>query len=93
MFTDNIISKEELVDYRELTDNKIKEHQTKKTQLNEKMNEYENFEVSISKKLKDNLSLEELTPRILHSLVERITCTHEGEIHIHYTFVNPLEVG
>jgi site-specific DNA recombinase len=95
LFTDDIISREELVEYRELTDNKIKELQTKKTQLNEKMNkcEDENYAVSIGKKLKNILSLEELTPQILHSLVERITCTHEGKIHIHYTFVNPLEVA
>ena len=35
-------------------DNKIKEHQTKKTQLNEKMNECEdeNFAVSIRQKVK-----------------------------------------
>ncbi|MGW6255003.1 hypothetical protein ACWF7H_28970 [Peribacillus butanolivorans] len=64
MFTDDIISKEELVEYRELSDNKIKELQTKETQLNDKMNkcEDENYAVSIIQKLKDVLSLEELTP-------------------------------
>ncbi|MGE8080067.1 hypothetical protein [Peribacillus loiseleuriae] len=93
LFTDDIISKEELVEYRELTDNKIKELQTKKTQLNDKMNECEdeNYTVSIIQKLKDVLSLEELTPQILHSLVEKITCTDDGEIHIQYTFINPLQ--
>ncbi|KQU16387.1 hypothetical protein ASG65_26905 [Bacillus sp. Leaf13] len=94
MFTDDIISKEELVEYRELTDNKIKELQTKETQLNDKMNECEdeNYAVSIIQKLKDVLSLEELTPQILHSLVEKITCTDDGEIHIQYSFINPLQV-
>lgn len=95
LFTDDIISREELVEYRELTDNKIKELQTTKTQLNEKINECEdeNYAVSIIKKLNEILSLDKLTPEILHSLVERITCTHEGKIHIHYTFVNPLEMS
>ncbi len=55
------------------------------------MNECEvkNFAVNISKILMDILSLEELTPQILHSLVEQITCTHEGKIHLYY----PLEIG
>lgn len=83
LFTDDTISKAELVEYRELTDNKIKEHQTKKTQLIDKINECEdeNYAVSICKKLKDILSLDKLTPQILHPLVERITCTHEVKIH------------
>lgn len=94
LFTDKIISKEELIEYRDLTDNNIKELQTKKAQLNEKVKECEDedYVVTIGKKLKDVLSLEELTPSLLHSLVEKITCTHDGNIHIHYTFVNPLQV-
>ncbi|MEF7496550.1 recombinase family protein [Lysinibacillus sphaericus] len=94
LYTDNIISKEELIEYRDLTDNNIKELQTKKAQLNEKASECEdeNYAVSIGRKLKDVLSLDALTSPILHSLVEKITCTHDGYIHIHYTFVNPLQV-
>ena len=46
----------------------------------------------ISEKL-NVISLEELTPQILHALVEEITCTHEGEIQIKYSFVNPLQVA
>ena len=53
----------------------------------------EDYAIQISVKLKDVISLEELTPQVLHSLVEKFPCTHEGEIHIHYSFVNPLQVA
>lgn len=79
LFTDDIISREELVEYHELTYNKIKELLTKKTQLNEKKTNVKmkitQF-LSAKKKLKVILSLDKLTPQILHPLVERITCTH-----------------
>ena len=93
LFTENVISKEELVEYRELTDNKIKALQIKQTQLDEKMLECENenYAVHIGKKLKDVLTLKQLTPQILHSLVEKVTCTNDGSVHIQYSFVNPLQ--
>ncbi|WP_077210734.1 recombinase family protein [Bacillus dakarensis] len=95
LYTENVISKDELIEARELTDANINELQLKKTQLIEKMNECdnENYAVHIGEKLKDVISLDELTPQVLHSLVEKITCTHEGEIHIQYSFVNPLQVA
>lgn len=95
LYTENVISKEELIEARELTDQKINELQLKQDQLNEQMNECENenYAVHISEKLKDVISLKKLTPQVLHSLVERITCTHEGTIHIQYSFVNPLQVA
>ncbi|MCM3585549.1 recombinase family protein [Mesobacillus maritimus] len=93
LFTENVISKEELVEYRELTDNKIKALQITKTQLDENMLECENenYAINIGNKLKDVLKLKELTPQILHSLVEKVTCTHDGSVHIQYSFVNPLQ--
>ena len=53
----------------------------------------EDYAIHISEKLKNVISLEALTPPVLHSLVEKFPFTHEGEIHIHYSFVNPLQVA
>ena len=53
--------------------------------------ENENYTVHIGQKLKDILTLKELTPQVLHSLVEKVTCTHDGNVHIQYSFVNPLQ--
>ncbi|WP_223594574.1 hypothetical protein [Neobacillus bataviensis] len=81
------------MEYRQLTDNKIKDLQIKKDQLDEKLKECENesYSINIGKKLKDVLNLKELTPPILHSLVEKITCKNDGTVHIQYSFVNPLQ--
>jgi site-specific DNA recombinase len=93
LYTENVLTKEDLVEYREITDNKIKGLQIKKAQLDEKLKECENenHAINIGKKLKDVLNLKELTPSILHSLVEKITCNHDGTVHIKYSFVNPLQ--
>lgn len=93
LYTENVISNEELVEARELTDKKINELQLKKDQLKQLLNECENenYGIHVSEKLKDLISLKELTSPVLHSLVKRITCTHDGTIHIQYAFVNPLQ--
>jgi site-specific DNA recombinase len=93
LYTENVISKDDLVEYRELTDNKIKDLQIKKVQLDEKLKECEdhNFAINIGNKLKEVLNLNELTPALLHSLVEKITCNQNGTVHIQYSFVNPLQ--
>jgi Domain of unknown function (DUF4368) len=44
------------------------------------------WEISIRK----FLSLKDLTSQVLHSLIEKITCNSQGEIRIHYNFVNPF---
>ncbi|MFQ3544237.1 recombinase family protein [Halobacillus rhizosphaerae] len=94
LYTENVISKEELKEYRHLTDEKIKEIQIKQAILEEKMLECENenYAVHINNKLKDVLTLKELTPKILHSLVEKITCNQDGSVNIQYSFVNPLQL-
>ncbi|WHX25035.1 recombinase family protein [Virgibacillus halodenitrificans] len=93
LYTENVITKAELVEYRMLTDNKIEALQKRKMQMEEKMQEYENedYAVNIGNKLKDVLTLKELTPNILHSLVDKITCEEEGNIRIQYSFVNPFQ--
>ncbi|WP_142255408.1 hypothetical protein [Bacillus sinesaloumensis] len=53
--------------------------------------ENEDYAIHLGNKLKDVLALKELTPQILHSLVEKITCSPNGDVHIHYSFVNPLQ--
>jgi len=35
--------------------------------------------------------LKDLTSQVLHSLVEKITCNSQGDIRIHYNFVNPFQ--
>ncbi|AGK52261.1 hypothetical protein [Bacillus sp. 1NLA3E] len=94
LFTENVITKDELVEYRELTDNKVTALQIKKTQLDEKLKDCveKNYAINIGNKLKEALNLNDLTPTILHSLVEKITCNHDGTVHIQYSFVNPLQV-
>lgn len=94
LYTNNVISKEELSEYRELTDNKLKAIQLTQAQLEEKLQECEseNYAVHIGKKLKDVLTLKELTPKILHSLVEKITCSQDGTVNIQYSFVNPMHL-
>lgn len=94
LFTDDVITREELTEFRNMTDQKMKDLQIKKDQLNTKMEECEseNYVLHISKLLKDVLNLKELSPEVLHTLVEKITCT-DGNIRIHYKFVNPLQIA
>jgi site-specific DNA recombinase len=42
-------------------------------------------------KLKEFLSLKELSSQVLHSLVEKITSNNLSEFRIHYNFVNPFQ--
>ncbi len=93
MFSDNLISKEDLIEYKELTDQSLKELDLAKTQLVKKLEECtnENYTLEMGKKLKDFLSLKDLTSQVLHSLVDKITCNSQGDIRIHYNFVNPFQ--
>ena len=50
-----------------------------------------NFLHSLEDKLEKFLSVDELTPQILNALVNKITCSVNGEIRIHYNFENPFE--
>ena len=64
-----------------------------RAELNEKLQECDNedYAIIIGKKLKDVLNLKAITPQILHSLVEKITCKNDGTVHIQYSFVNQLQ--
>ncbi|MDM5328672.1 hypothetical protein [Neobacillus sp. CF12] len=61
LLTDNLISKEDLIEYKELTDQSLKELDLSKTQLQKKLEEctYENYTLEMGKKLKEFLSLSE----------------------------------
>lgn len=93
LYTEEIITKSELQEYRTLADQKIQDSQTLIAQLQNKLKECaeESYSINLSKKLKEFLTLKDLSPQVLHSLVEKITCSNEGNIHIHYNFVNPLQ--
>ena len=73
LYTKNVLSKEELIKACELTDVNINELQLKKSQLIEIKNDCDNeyYAIQISEKLKDVISLEELTPQVFHSLVKK----------------------
>ncbi|MDM5336349.1 hypothetical protein QUF84_03755 [Fictibacillus enclensis] len=73
LFTDSLITKEELIEYRELTDQKIRNLQSHKTQLEEQIQECanENFVYNLGDKLTKVLKLKELTPRFfIHWLIK-----------------------
>jgi site-specific DNA recombinase len=93
LFTDNLISKGDLNEYKELTDESLKELDLSKTQLQKKLEECtnENFTLEMGNKLKEFLSLKELSSQVLHSLVEKITSNNLSEFRIHYNFVNPFQ--
>jgi len=67
--------------------------QVKKDQLDEEIQQCadKDYAIHLGNKLKDVLTLKELTPNILHSLVEKITCERDGSVRINYTFVNPFQ--
>ncbi|MBD3108856.1 hypothetical protein IEO70_10815 [Bacillus sp. AGMB 02131] len=88
-----MITKDELIEFRMLIDKKVEDAKKKRIQLEESLKECteESYSIDLSKKLKDLLNLKELTPQLLHSLVEKIACTAEGHIRIQYTFINPIQ--
>ncbi|MFJ5760655.1 hypothetical protein ACIQAA_16320 [Neobacillus sp. NPDC093182] len=75
-----------------LTDKNLKELDLSMTQLQQKLEECtnENYTLKMGNKLKELLSLKDLTPQVLNTLIERITCNTQGDIHIQYNFVNPF---
>ena len=81
------------MDFKERIIQSLKELDLSKTQLQKKLEECtnENYTLEMGKKLKGFLSFKDLTSQVLHSLVEKITCNSQGEIRIHYNFVNPFQ--
>ena len=93
LYTDDLITKDELIEFRMLIDKKVEAAKAKQVQLQESMKQCteESYSIDLRKKLKDLLNLKELTPQLLHTLVEKIACTVEGHIRFQYTFINPIQ--
>jgi len=93
MYADEIISRDELVEYRKQVDKEVAELETAKIEYQAKLEECEskNFAIDLGKKLKEVSILNDLTPQVLHSLVNKVTCSIDGNMCIHYSFVNPFE--
>ena len=93
LYTEEIISREELLEYREIIDQSLTEMKSSKEQLTSKLEECsnENYSFKLGETLKKFFSLEQLTPQVLHSLVNKVTCSVDGDLRIHYNFVNPFQ--
>ncbi|MGD7046157.1 recombinase family protein [Jeotgalibacillus proteolyticus] len=89
-YADQVIGREEFMDVRKLADQKISELVNTKTELQQKLEECsnENYAVDLGSKLKEFLFLKDLTPQLLHTLVEKVTCNKDNEIRIHYNFLS-----
>lgn len=93
MYTDELITREELLEYRKQTDKEISQLLTAKVECENKLVECQDdhYAMDLGKRLNDVSILRDLNPKVLHSLVSKVTCTIEGNISINYTFVNPFE--
>ncbi|MFE4029469.1 recombinase family protein [Priestia sp. YIM B13551] len=93
LYTEQVITKQELIEYRELTDKKLKELDIIKAQIHQNLEECtnENYTIELGNKLKNFFPLKDLDSKLLHSLVEKITVCIDGNIDIHYTFINPFQ--
>lgn len=93
MYADEIISREELVEYRKQIDREVAELETAKIEYQAKLEECEseNYAIDLGKRLKEVSILSDLTPQVLHSLVSKITCSIDGNLRIRYNFVNPFQ--
>lgn len=93
MYADQIISREELVEYRKQIDQEVSELETAKIEYQAKLEECEseNYAINLGKKLREVSILKDLTPQVLHSLVNKVTCSIDGNLRIHYNFLNPFD--
>ncbi len=93
MYADEIISREELIEYRKKLDQDVANLKSAKIEYQEKLQECEseNYTIDLGKKLEEVSILNDLTPQILHSLVNKVTSSVDGNLSINYNFVNPFE--
>lgn len=82
LFTEGIISREELREYRGTADNLIRNSAIETAKLNNQLQECkeENYAIDLRDKLKDVLTIKEITPQLLHSLVSHIDCKSDGTV-------------
>ncbi|WP_404447797.1 hypothetical protein LG307_02750 [Sutcliffiella horikoshii] len=93
MYADDIISRDELVEYRKQIDEEISSLDSTRRDLQEKLEEWESedYTIDLGKMLNKVTILNDLTHQVLHSLVNKVTCSIDGKLRIHYNFVNPFD--
>lgn len=94
LYTEGIISKEELTKLREDVSKEIEELNTNKSELSDELdsNLSESYSLTLKKKLEKFLLVEELNKHMINTLVEKISWNQNGELRIHYSFENPLQM-
>lgn len=94
LYTEGIISKEELTKLREDVSKEIEELNTNKSELSNELdnNLNESYSLTLKKKLEKFLLVEELNKHMINTLVEKISWNRNGELRIHYSFENPLQI-
>lgn len=92
-YCDGIITHEQHEQYSKNNLEKIAQSEAVKAQINIQLEECKNqtFTMDLKSKLKEFASIQDLTTKLLHSLVKKVTCTIDGNVNIHYTFVNPFQ--
>lgn len=93
LYTDEVISKEDLIELRISISNEIDAVKVTISDLEKELTNCsnENYLQSLKSKLEQFLSVEKLSSQMLNTLVDKITCSVNGEIRIHYNFENPFE--
>ncbi len=81
LYTNRIISAKELHEFREMNDGKIKKLQVELAQLEYQLNtcDDEKYVLNLKNSLKDVIKMNEISPKVLNVLVNRITCNIKGE--------------
>jgi site-specific DNA recombinase len=92
-YTDELISRDDFVEYRKQIDKELAELEIAKVEYQVKFDECENenYAIDLGRKLKEVSIISDLTHQVLHSLVNKVTCSIDGNIRLHYNFVNPFE--
>lgn len=94
LYTDKIISKEELKKLRDIVSKELEEIMMTKSELGKSLenNSNESYCLALKKKLEKFLFVEELNKHMINALVEKISWNQNGELRIHYNFENPLQI-
>ncbi|WP_206700855.1 hypothetical protein [Lysinibacillus sphaericus] len=94
LYTDKIISKEELKKLRDIVSKELEEIMMTKSELGKSLenNSNESYSLALKKKLEKFLFVEELNKHMINALVEKISWNQNGELRIHYNFENPLQI-
>ena len=95
LYTENLISKDEFIQFKELADEQLSLLENEREALEEQQKELlsERFMSELQSKLKYFFSLETPDIRALHSLIKRMTSDPEGNIVIQYNFANPFTIN